>query len=73
MKSGVVYFFIMTFILSFNYLEQFDNVYEINQVEELLNERINIINTFLYGEKNPEILEKLKNDLSKIEDEKLLL
>ena len=72
MKSGVIYFFIITFILSFSYLENMDNVYEVNQIEELLNERINIINTFLYGEKNLEILEKLKYDLSKIEDEKLL-
>jgi len=53
-------------------LEQFDSVNEANQIEELLNKRIDIINAFLYGDKDLEKLEKLEKDLSKIEDEKLL-
>lgn len=72
MKSVVVYFFIVAFIISFSCLEQFDSVNEVNQIEELLNERISIINAFLYGDKSLEILEKLEKELSKIEDEKLL-
>ena len=72
MKSLVVYFFLITFIFSFSYLEQFESVIEVNQIEELLNKRIDIINTFLYGDKNLDILKDLEKDLSKIEDEKLL-
>ncbi len=72
MKNVIIYFFIITFIFSFSYLEQFDSVNEANQIEELLNKRIDIINAFLYGDKDLEKLEKLEKDLSKIEDEKLL-
>jgi len=72
MKNVIIYFFIITFIFSFSYLEQFDSVNEANQIEELLNKRIDIINAFLYGDKDLEKLEKLGKDLSKIEDEKLL-
>ncbi len=72
MKNVITYFFIITFIFSFSYLEQFDSVNEANQIEELLNKRIDIINAFLYGDKDLEKLEKLEKDLSKIEDEKLL-
>ncbi len=72
MKSVIIYFFIVTFVISFGVLEQFDNISEVNQIEKLLNERINIINDFLYGDKDDEVLEKLKKDLSEIEDKNLL-
>lgn len=72
MKAVIIYFFIVTFVISFGVLEQFDNISEVNQIEKLLNERINIINDFLYGDKDDEVLEKLKKDLSKIEDKNLL-
>lgn len=72
MKAVIIYFFIVTFVISFGVLEQFDNISEVNQIEKLLNERINIINDFLYGDKDDEVLEKLKKDLSEIEDKNLL-
>ena len=53
-------------------MEQFDSVSEVNQIEELLNKRISIINSFLYGDKIPEKLKELEDNLSEIEDEKLL-
>ena len=72
MKAVIIYFFIVTFVISFGVLEQFDNISEVNQIEKLLNEKINIINDFLYGDKDDEVLEKLKKDLSEIEDKNLL-
>ncbi len=70
MRSTIVYFFIVALIFSFGFIEQYDNVSETNQIESLLNQRIDIINTFLYGDdKDLEILEKA---LSVIEADKLL-
>ena len=72
MKSLFIYFFILTFIFSFGYLEQHDSISEVNQIEKLLNERIKIINDFLYADKDIEALEKLEKELSNIEDARLL-
>jgi hypothetical protein len=66
-KAIFVYFFIITSILSVGALGRYENYKEMYEIERLLNERIIIINDFLYGEKNDKVLEELKDKLSKIE------
>jgi len=56
-------------MLSMGALGRYENFKEQYEVERLLNERIAIINNFLYGEKDDKVLENLKKDLSKIENE----
>jgi len=56
-------------MLSMGALGRYENFKEQYEVERLLNERIAIINNFLYGEKDDKVLENLKKDLSKIEHE----
>ncbi len=68
-KAIFVYFFIITSMLSMGALGRYENFKEQYEVERLLNERIAIINNFLYGEKDDKVLENLKKDLSKIEHE----
>ncbi|GEM_PF-329900 len=68
-KAIFVYFFIITSMLSMGALGRYENFKEQYEVERLLNERIAIINNFLYGEKDDKVLENLKKDLSKIENE----
>ena len=68
-RAIFVYFFIITSMLSVGALGRYENFKEQYEVERLLNERIAIINNFLYGEKDDKILENLKKDLSKIENE----
>jgi DNA replicative helicase MCM subunit Mcm2 (Cdc46/Mcm family) len=50
----------------------YENYKEIADIEYLLNERIIVMNDFLYGSKNVNDISNLKNDLSRIEAEKLL-
>lgn len=71
-RAIFVYFFIMASMLSIGALGKYENFKEEYEVERLLNERIAIINNFLYSEKNENdvaVLENLKDSLSKIESE----
>lgn len=67
-RAVFIYFFIITAMLSVGALGRYENFKEQYEVERLLNERIAIINNFLYGEKDDKVLENLKKDLAKIEN-----
>lgn len=66
-RAAFVYLFIFTFMFSFGALDRYENFSEQHEIERLLNERIGIINDFLYGEKDEDVLEELQSKLSKIE------
>lgn len=71
-RAIFVYFFIIASMLSIGALGRYENYKEEYEVERLLNERIVIINNFLYSEKKENdvsVLENLKESLSKIESE----
>lgn len=71
-RAIFVYFFIIASMLSIGALGRYENFKEQYEVERLLNERIVIINNFLYSEKDENdirVLENLKDNLSKIENE----
>ncbi|QSX04900.1 hypothetical protein JYG23_09365 [Sedimentibacter sp. zth1] len=69
MKNSIIYLLIITFVISFGCLQKYDYTIETNEVEELLSKRIEIINNFLYSEKN---LLDLRKQLAKIETDDLL-
>ncbi len=70
-RAMFIYFFIIASMLSAGALGKYENFKEEYEVERLLNERIAIINDFLYSDKNENdtsILDKLNDSLSRIED-----
>lgn len=72
MKNGFIYFLLASLLLSYNSIGGYDHYEEKGIVENLLNERIVIMNDFLYGEKDSENVEKLNEKLNDIEAEELL-
>ena len=72
MKNGFIYFLITSLMLSYNSIGNFENYAEKDTVEYLLNERIEIMNNFLYGTKEEEDIQYLNQELARIEKEKLL-
>lgn len=70
MRNIFIYFFIIVFIISFSCLQKYDNYIEISQIENLVTKRMEIINDFLYSEKD---MLKLRIELSKIESDDLLM
>ena len=72
MKNGFIYLLVASLLFSYNSIGNYENHKEISSIEYLLNERIEIMNDFLYGSKNINDMKYLKENLSKIEAEKLL-
>lgn len=72
MKNGFIYLLVASFLFSYNSIGNYENYKEISDIEYLLNERIVVMNDFLYGEKNANDMNKLKENLEKIEAENLL-
>lgn len=72
MKKVVICFLAVMLIFSYNSIEGYDNYKEIETLEYLLNQRICIMNGFLYGSKEDSDVEKLNLDLSQIETGTLL-
>lgn len=73
MKNGFIYFLIASLMLSYNSIGNFENFEEKEQIEYLLNERIVIMNNFLYGTKDEEDIKYLNEELNRIETEQLLI
>jgi len=69
MKNGFIYIMIISLFFSYNSIENYQYYEEIESIEYLLNERIVIMNEFLYGYKD---MNSLENKLNKIEAENLL-
>lgn len=72
MKNGFIYLLVVSLLFSYNSIGSYENHKEIGDIEYLLNERIAVMNDFLYGSKNASDMNGLEQDLSKIEAEKLL-
>ncbi|MFA9423798.1 MAG: hypothetical protein ACERLG_09485 [Sedimentibacter sp.] len=69
MKNGLVYIMLFSLLFSYNSIDNYQYYEEIDSIEYLLNERIDIMNEFLYGYKDMDSLEK---KLDRIELENLL-
>ncbi|MGB4438185.1 MAG: hypothetical protein WBJ13_02950 [Sedimentibacter sp.] len=69
MKNRFIYIMIISLLFSYNSIDNYQYYEEIESIEYLLNERIVIMNEFLYGYKN---MNSLENKLDKIEAENLL-
>jgi len=69
MKNRFIYIMIISLLFSYNSIDKCQYYQEIESVEFLLNERIAIMNEFLYGYKD---MNSLENKLDKIEAENLL-
>lgn len=72
MKNGVIYLLVASLLFSYNSIGNYENHKEISRIEYLLNERIEVMNDFLYGNKSANDINDLKEDLNKIEARKLL-
>lgn len=72
MKNGFIYLLVASLLFSYNSIGNYENHKEITSIEYLLNERIEIMNDFLYGSKNVDDTKILKENLSVIEADKLL-
>ncbi|MDD2494585.1 MAG: hypothetical protein PHE29_05260 [Tissierellia bacterium] len=72
MKNGVIYFLVASLMFSYNSIGSFENYVEKEKIEYLLNERIEIMNNFLYGTKDEEDIQYLNEELNRIEAEQLL-
>ena len=72
MKNGFIYLLVASLLFSYNSIGNYENHKEIASIEYLLNERIEIMNDFLYGSKNVDDMKVLKENLSVIEANKLL-
>jgi len=72
MKNGLIYLLMASLLFSYNSIDNYENHKEITSIEYLLNERIEIMNDFLYGSKNVDDLKVLKENLRVIEADKLL-
>lgn len=69
MKKRFIFTMILLLLFSYNSINGYEYHKEINTIEYLLNERIKIINEFLYGCQD---LDRLKEKLNKIESDNLL-
>ncbi len=69
MKKRFICIMVFMLLFSYNSIGAYEYHEEIDDIEYLLNERIVIMNEFLYGVKD---MESLRDKLSKIETEKLL-
>lgn len=72
MKNSFIYLLVASLLFSYNSIGNYENHKEITSIECLLNERIEIMNDFLYGSKNVDDIKVLKENLSEIEADKLL-
>lgn len=72
MKNSFIYFLIASLLFSYNSIGNYENCEEIDSIEYLLNERIDIMNDFLYGTKSVNDIQYLNEELNKIEAEQLL-
>ncbi len=71
MKKSFVFLLMVLLLFSYNSIGAYENHKEIEEIEYLLNERIEVMNDFLYGSKNTNDMNELKENLSKIETDKL--
>ena len=69
MRNRFIYLMLFSLLFSYNSIGDYQYYEEIDSIEYLLNERIEIMNEFLYGYKD---MEKLEEKLDKIETENLL-
>lgn len=69
MKNKIIFFLIASLVLSYNGFASYEYHQEIEDLEYLLNQRISIMNEFIYGEKD---MDDLNIKLSKIETDNLL-
>ena len=69
MKKRFIFTMIVLLLLSYNSINGYEYHKEIETIEYLLNERITIMNEFLYGYKD---MQSLEEKLSKIESDNLL-
>lgn len=69
MKKRFILTMILLLLFSYNSINGYEYHKEINSIEYLLNERIKIINEFLYGYKD---IDRLEKKLNKIESDNLL-
>lgn len=69
MKKRFIYIMLFLLLFSYNSISAFEYHEEITDIEYLLNQRIEIMNEFLYGFKD---LRSLENKLNDIETDKLL-
>jgi len=72
MKNGFIYFLVASLLFSYNSIGNYENYGEKSSIEYLLNERIVVMNDFLYGSKEEKDIENLNEKLNNIEAEKLL-
>lgn len=69
MKKRFIYIMLALLLFSYNSISAYEYHEEISDIEKLLNERIVIMNEFLYGYKD---MNSLEDKLDDIETEKLL-
>lgn len=69
MKKRFIYIMLALLLFSYNSISAYEYHEEISDIEYLLNERIKIMNEFLYGYKD---MDSLEDKLDDIEAEKLL-
>ncbi|MBP1925684.1 hypothetical protein J2Z76_001545 [Sedimentibacter acidaminivorans] len=72
MKKSFIILLMILLLFSYNSIGAYENHKEIEEVEHLLNVRIDVMNDFLYGSKNANDINELNEGLSKIEIDKLL-
>lgn len=72
MKNSFICFLVASLLFSYNTIGSYENYKEIDSIEHLLNERIEIMNNFLYGTKNDDDIRYLNEKLKEIEADELL-
>ncbi len=72
MKNSFICFMVASLLFSYNTIGSYENYKEIDSIEYLLNERIEIMNNFLYGTKNDDDIRYLNDELNRIEADELL-
>ncbi len=72
MRKSFIILLMVLLLFSYNSIGAYENHKEIVDIEYLLNERITVMNKFLYGSKNVNDMKELEESLSKIEMDKLL-
>jgi len=72
MKKSFILLLVVLLFFSYNSIGAYENHKEMRDIEYLLNERISIMNEFLYGSKNINDISELRQKLSNIEKDILL-